>query len=227
MKTVVKYKIPFYLCDFNRILRLDGLVKLFVETSIQNSFDVEGHFESPWILYRWYIEMFDDINWRDEIEIHTYSNRIEGYLAYRNFDIYKEDKLIVRAQTKWLLLDKNHDRVIKVPAHFIKMYGEHGGFDAPKKEIKALDNYRDIKKIMVRKSDIDMNIHVNNAAYLQYLYEGVDLENRKVKTIEIIYKKELKYGDDVELEYTDDTNEYQFILKKGDVIATIGRLTFR
>ena len=80
---------------------------------------------------------------------------------------------------------------------------------------------------MVRKSDIDMNIHVNNAAYLQYLYEGVDLENKKVKTIEIIYKKELKYGDDVELDYTDDKNEYQFVLKKGDMIATIGRLTFR
>lgn len=227
MKTVAKYKIPFYLCDFNKVLRLDGLVKLFVETSIQNSFDVEGHFESPWILYRWYIEMFDDINWRDEIEIHTYSNRIEGYLAYRNFDIYKDDKLIAKAQTKWLLLDENHKRVIKIPNKLIEMYGQYGGFNAPEQEIKALDSYRDTKKIMVRKSDIDMNIHVNNAAYLQYLYEGVDLENKKVKTIEIIYKKELKYGDDVDLYYTDDKDEYQFILKKGDMIATIGRLTFR
>ena len=33
---------------FNIILLLDGMVKLFVETSIQNSFDVEGDFDSPW-----------------------------------------------------------------------------------------------------------------------------------------------------------------------------------
>lgn len=227
MKTVVKYKIPFYLCDLNGILRLDGLVKLFVETSIQNSFDVEGHFDSLWILYRWYIEVFDDINWTDEIEIHTYLNRIEGYLAYRNFEIYKDGKLISRAQTKWLLLNHKTKRVIKIPRNFAEIYGEYGGFNSPKEEIKALDIYTDKKKIMVRKSDLDKNAHVNNAAYLQYLYEGVDLENKKVKTIEIIYKKEIKYGDDIELEYINKEDEYQFVLKKGDVITTIGRLTFR
>lgn len=226
MKTKVKYSVPFYLCDSNRKIRLDGLVKLLVEASIQNSFDVEGHFDSPWILYRWYIEVFDDIFWKEDVEIHSYSNKIESYLAYRNFDVYKDGKMVARANTKWLLLDENHAKLIKIPSNLIEMYGQYGGFEAPKKEIKPLDNYENKKKILIRKADIDMNNHVNNAAYFQYINEGVNLENKKVKTIEILYKKELKYGDDVFIEYTDNDEEYNFIIKRGDTIATIAKLTF-
>lgn len=226
MKTRIKRKVSYHMCDQNKNLRPDALIKYFMEASSQNTLEFAPEYsELPWVLYRWYIEIDDEIKKDDEIEIETSVRKNRGFFVYRNFYIYKNNKVVVKSESVWLLLDEKLEKIKKIPQQIIEKYGVTEGYQSPKKETKKLDNYEESKKIFIRKSDIDQNNHVTNSAYLEYMDEVREL-SQKIKTIEIIYKKQIFYDDKIEIEYTNNSDKLNFIIKREKDIATIGEISF-
>lgn len=224
MKSKYTYKIPFYLCNQNLQLRPDGLLKLLVDASLRNTAEVKGDKEGyNWILYRWYINVYDKILNGDEIEIETYSRKIDRFYAYRNFHIYRNGIKILEADCKWLLVS-DEGKVVRIFPEMIEKYGEEDGFEMPKAEIKALKNYSEMAKIHIRKSDIDLNGHVNNSNYLQYIEDVIEMGSKRIKNLELIYKKELKYDDHPEILYSQNENVFECIIKTNGTIHTIAKV---
>lgn len=73
-----------------------------------------------------------------------------------------------------------------------------------------------IKKIYkLERLILTLNGHVNNAVYLEFALEGLDFNIRDLDQMQIIYKNEVKYGDDIKLHYKSDDQNYYFKLTSG------------
>lgn len=228
MKTKIKLKVQYFMCYENGKLRVDSLLKYLIQASSQNTQEVEGDaFAMPWVLYRWYIKMFGEINSGDEIEIETFIRQNRGFYAYRVFSVFKDGKKLVDAEARWLLLDEKFEKIRKIPQEVIDKYGEYEGYEAPRKEIKQHQEYNSVMDIQIRKSDLDQNHHVNNSSYLQYADEGRTSIEREIDTIEVVYKKQVFYGEEIRLEYTENDKTYEFAITNNDGLKTIGRLNFK
>lgn len=215
------------MCYENGKLRIDSLLKYLIQASSQNTEEVEGDaFSMPWVLYRWYIKMYSEIKSGDEIEIETFIRKNRSYYAFRTFYVYKNGEKIVEAEAKWLLLDNKFENIRKIPDYIVQKYGEYDGYESPRKEIKQ-KSHNSIMNIQIRKSDLDQNHHVNNSSYLQYADEGRKTIEKSIDSIEVIYKKQVFYGDEIKLEFTESENEYRFSITNDDGIKTIGELKFK
>ena len=67
-------------------------------------------------------------------------------------------------------------------------------------KLKPIDSVDSEKVFHVRYDDLDMNGHVNNTVYITWAMEALDFEfrnNYKLKTLDIYFKQEVKYGDDI------------------------------
>lgn len=228
MEEKIVLPVPLFLCDEKGRLRPDGILRMLIEASSTNSERLEkGMNPHKWIIYRWHLEIFGDIYWKDQLEIETSSRKIKGFYAFRNFVMYRNGEKMVEADTKWLLLHEKDLSIIKIPEKLIEIYGENPGFTYKGKEGQLLDSYDFEKEIIIRKSDIDINGHVNNAAYMEYAIEGLDSLDKNISSLQVVYKKEVKYGEKLTLHYSyDQEGDYYFMISDSEQVKTIGFIKF-
>jgi len=75
------------------------------------------------------------------------------------------------------------------------------------------------RNTVVRKpvySDLDYNGHVNNAIYVQWicdLFEPHTYNERRIYTLDIKYRKEITYGNDVYIDYVDKKETNNFFVR--------------
>ena len=65
-------------------------------------------------------------------------------------------------------------------------------------KIPAITDVQYKKEFEVRYNDLDVNMHANNGNYIIWALEPLPYEfqaNHKLKTIDMAYKKEIKYGE--------------------------------
>ena len=75
-----------------------------------------------------------------------------------------------------------------------------------------LEKYSEHKKVAIRKSDIDVNQHVNNLNYFHLIGELMDF-GEQFNYFRIIYKKEIKYGDQITVCRQNADGTAYFLLK--------------
>ena len=66
------------------------------------------------------------------------------------------------------------------------------------------DSYLIEEDYKVRKTDLDHNLHMNNARYLDIVFNMVDFNAKKV---EIAFIKEARLGDTINVKYYKDENQ--------------------
>ena len=87
-------------------------------------------------------------------------------------------------------------------------------------KIKAPDNYESSIKYTVIRKDIDVNKHLHNLYYLDLAYEALPEEvyeqERPFDNVRIMYKKEVKLGEQVECQYTKQGQKHIVTIKNKD-----------
>ena len=234
-------RVPFYLCDENFNLRLDGYLKLFTESSVLQTNEKEDikRESERWIIYKWDVEIIREAYWNDSLRVVTFARKIIGFYAYRNFLIYRGDELIARADTIWLLIGSDGS-IKKIPKDLAQYYGSTTEEEdkyvkkTKKNNIKILDKYDYSYPIYIRASDLDYNEHVNNTNYLLYVMDAFkDLEGYIFSDIRIIFKRQIKYDEKIRLYYQYENKEdgklyLYFIIKNNeDEIKTMGNIIWK
>ena len=122
--------------------------------------------------------------------------------AYRNFELYNENKIIAMASSVWGLVDfktmsmVNTEKVlfdVNSMGRFVPKENDLSYEKIP--EISSVDYQEEFK---VRYNDIDVNMHANNSNYIIWALEPLPCEFRKthrLKNVDIVYKKEIKFGE--------------------------------
>ncbi|EFK94618.1 hypothetical protein HMPREF9261_0992 [Finegoldia magna ACS-171-V-Col3] len=105
-----------------------------------------------------------------------------------------------------------------------KIYGREDGYEVLEKDVELMDgNYEKCGEYTVRKTDIDYNFHANNARYIEWIENYLDDDT--IKKVEVVYKKELKLNETVEIyKLVEDSNIYFKLISNG-VLKTIIKIT--
>ena len=168
-----------------------------------------------WFLVRYRIEFDKYPQNMTEIKFYTENRGTQRQSAYRDFEAYStEGKRLMRASTYWLMVDLNDKSLVNIEEKFpdIKKY-EKRDDDLILARLKPLKEWDYEKTFHIRYSDLDMNGHVNNIVYMSWAVEALDLDFLKKyspKNIDIYFKHEVKYGEDVlsQVKITDNITEH-------------------
>jgi medium-chain acyl-[acyl-carrier-protein] hydrolase len=165
--------------------------------------EVLANEQLTWMLYKWHVNIIRYPCWKDRITVKTWISRFKSYMAFREFEICNtEGEVLVKAGGIAILVDTDKSSPHKIDHKRIENYGTDPSRDGK----HNYDNFHFNKdganeqSFLVRISDIDPNGHVNNARYLDWFAESIPLDilqSYTLKELEIIYKRQIKYGHNI------------------------------
>ena len=176
-----------------------------------------------WFLLKYRIEFEDYPSRISDLKLTTEPRGYNKLFAFRDFAIYDGEKLLGRAASTWSLVNietKNitpvHDALNLNP--YMQPF-EKREDDLVYEKIRPIEKI-DLQKVFeVRFDDIDVNNHVNNANYIIWAFEplGFDFRSKKkLKTLDIVFKKEIKYGNKILSQIEINENKTNHVLKNAD-----------
>ena len=184
-----------------------------------------------WMLLDWKMEVIKRPKYNDDINVETWSRKVERLYAYRDFQLKdKEGNIIAIGTSRWIFVDTDRRRPVRLTADIADLYEsetDKNVFLEEMEDIKCGD-YLFKKDYFVQRRDIDINQHMNNLSYLDMAYEIIpeDIYNNKVfNNIRIVYKKEILYGEKVECYYEEKNNKHIITAKSQDNINAIVELS--
>lgn len=175
-----------------------------------------------WLLMDWKLKIMERPIYGDVLTIKTWSRLPSSCpvaYTYRDFEIYVENKLVAIATSKWVMIDADTGRIVKITDEMIKGYDSEDKHVFGEKEIEKLISDEEFSNKVcyeVRKADIDMNKHVHNLNYLNIAYEAMPeeiYENKEFPNVRIMYKKQIKFGEKVNVLYTCKNGKHKFCIK--------------
>ena len=177
-----------------------------------------------WIIYQWDVDIHDMPERFDDLTIQTYHTYTRKFYAFRNYDVFKNGELIVRAKTKWLLVNPEKKLPMRISDELGVIYGREDGYDIVEKDLELIDgDYKKCGEYTVRKTDIDYNYHANNARYIEWIENYLDDDT--IKKVEVVYKKELKLDESVEIYKLEKDCSIYFKLISNGVLKTTIKIT--
>ena len=118
----------------------------------------------------------------------------------KRFFVYdNEGNIIIKAISTWVLLDKNTRRIKR--SNFIALPYVNVNKSALDYKLKKLNPYQDLVYVyskMIGYSDIDINGHLNNSKYLDFIIDCFTFQEHQehtIKSIEVNFINEALPGD--------------------------------
>jgi len=221
--------------DHNLVLKPFSLLNYLQDLASQNAEDLGFGYSFiceknlAWFLIKYRIEFTDYPVNPNKITVKTQPRGYNKLFAYRDFEIFNDDKLVGKAASMWSLVDVNSRSMIPIesaiPNHPVMRPFEKRDTDLQYGKIRIGDDFEIEKVFEVRYNDLDVNKHTNNGNYIIWAFEPLDYkfkETHKIKTMDIVFKKETKYGDKIisQLSFKDElTTLHRLKNENGDDIC--------
>jgi acyl-ACP thioesterase len=156
-----------------------------------------GHF---WILARLHLMVDRLPGFGGRTDILTWPSGNERLVALRDFLVLDQDGPMGRATTSWVTMNTRthrpdppqtvlHERFIPDREHALTF---------PTKAVTRLKQGEFQTRLTARRSDMDINGHVNNVKYLEYCFEAVPVEwiaDNRCHGVDIQFRSEAFPGD--------------------------------
>ena len=148
----------------------------------------------------------------EEVKIQTWGKKQFKLYSIRDYLMFdSKDEIICRGTSAWLLIDSKSLRPKILPQLFpeIKMHDSIDALTDLPSKIVASGKSEIVYTTQIRYSDIDLNQHANNAAYIKLLLDCFDKEfhqSHKVKSLVVSFNAQSKYGDEIQLLKADEKN---------------------
>ncbi|MDI6401709.1 thioesterase [Balneolaceae bacterium ANBcel3] len=203
------YDIPYFLTDRYRKLRLTPLVQFLEDMAIRHSehcgvgLDFYEKHNVAWVLAKWDVTIHRYPVFNEVITITTAPTSFRNFFGFRKFDIKDESGvLLAEGASLWIYVDTQKKRPLPVTEHLIDAYGltPDQNRPLPIAAPEPPENTDLSSDITIRSADIDTNLHVNNARYIEWALDTIPfsaIDGKQVKRLRVDYKKELQLGDEV------------------------------
>lgn len=156
-----------------------------------------------WMLNRLCVQLNRLPGWGEIVHIETWPAAVQRLHAIRDFIIRDERKQEIGvATTAWLLIDLSRKRPMRLPDWIVKFHPiepkraiEWPATDLPPVEAIHLERAFDI-----RLRDLDLNRHVNNASYIEWMLETLPpefYETRAVERARVVFANESHFGEQI------------------------------
>lgn len=210
-KFSVPYKVRSYEVDHLREATISTICDYFQEAAglhaQQLHFDISDLQKKglTWILYKLQVKVHKFPKRWESIKVTTWPSTGDGIRAYRDYELYDEQgELIAVGLSQWMVLDIQKKRPVKMPEELMseRFETDKHVLDLHKKNLPKLDGENSILITIANLNDLDMNQHVNNVRYIDWLtgYNlSGELRGKKCTEIVIQYAAETKAGDKIYL----------------------------
>lgn len=194
--------ISFDMCDVKQDIKLSMLISHCLAVSGRQSaelgrsdFFIYQEYGLIWVVTDYHLNIQRLPKYKERILIKTEAVAYNKFFCQRIFSVYDEfDNLLLEIMCYFVLIDFESRKLVSVSEELIAPY------QAEKvKKLPRIPKYQNLENpvmdsFSVGYFDLDMNGHVNNAKYLEWMYEmlGYDfLLCHSPETIQLKYIKEV------------------------------------
>lgn len=182
-----------------------------------------------WVLSRMHFVFLDTPLWKEEIEISTWHKGIGGPFFLRDFSICDtEGSPKIIGTSSWVVLDLEKRSMVRL-AEFVDMIPEDSACHenaiettAPKVMMPRGTNPILVRSEILGYSDTDMNVHTNNARYIQHAmncFDYAEVQKLTVAEIFITFSHETRPGEQLDLYMYDEPIDEQKLSTNGRPIV--------
>jgi acyl-ACP thioesterase len=182
-------------------LRLDGVARILQDVATDDWDDSGINTEFFWVARRTSFRAVGEQwpRYQDHLVSTTWCAGTGAAWAERRTNIYAENELVIEAASLWVPINESGFPQ-RIPSYFFDVYGEAlqgrkvpGRVETPEVMPGATG-----RPWILRRSDLDVVGHVNNAAVWRAVQEVVDAP---VVTAEMTHHGQLEFGEDVQLRH--------------------------
>ncbi|MBN2092461.1 hypothetical protein JW964_22765 [candidate division KSB1 bacterium] len=215
------YKIHSYQIDFRANLTIPALCQFMQESawkhaeSFKAGFSHLGQKNLAWVLLRQRIKIEKFPKWGDTIQVTTWPAGKDRLFYYRDFKITNaQNETLGIATTVWLIIDILQRRPQRMNFEFEKEFEQSVSiFPKRLEKLESFESGAFSNLFQVGYRDLDINEHVNNVRYLEWILENFSVDfykNHYLNDLEINYINEALYNDKIKCFLTQNGNN-QFL----------------
>lgn len=191
--------------DISKKLSLSGLLGILQDAASSHAnvlgfgYDKMVKHHIFWVLIRQKVKIKQMPSWNDTICIKTWTKPLKGFYAEREFELYVNNIKIGECATTWMILDSKTHRPTK-PDFLDEIVNPRTDYslDFEAQKISIRNDLKPQKYFEVYNSHLDMNNHVNNVKYSQFITDCVPLKYYKshiINEFEINFLQESFLGE--------------------------------
>ena len=213
-------------CDSKGVATLSAILNLLQEAASINAEELgfsKTNFEAlgeniSWVLTRLKINMTSYPRWGEKIKIVTWPRGGRKIIANRDFEIYSSSgKKLGVATTEWMIIDLGARKVVAIPEAVFMLVNDvrtpvFGDMAYSKFKWEIHGKVLQFPVVAAR-SDIDLNAHVNNVRYSEWIFNSLPLGLENCREFEIAFKQETRIGESLMCE--------SYEVEKGEFIHRI------
>lgn len=159
-----------------------------------------------WIFTRQKLVMSKWPAWNSTVSIHTWLRKPENdVFLFRDYEIFESGQKVGECTSSFTVMDLSTRKMASQDwSEYAHMWRPDGYLEHRPAKIPVADSAIDLSKFEVRNSDIDLNQHVNNTRYAQWILDSVPIhqlrEGIQLHQYEVNFLSETKTGDVVSVQ---------------------------
>jgi acyl-ACP thioesterase len=156
-----------------------------------------------WVLARLQVEVERFPAWREDVTVETWPSALDRLYAQRDFLVSDADDVTIgRATSQWFVMNVERRRPTRPPASLLDFdYPDRPHALAPDRTpLGSLEVTDHERAFSVRRSDLDLNQHVNNVRYVEWALEAAPDEltaTHRPHRLDVQFRAESLYGDTI------------------------------
>ncbi len=235
-----RLRVGWHTCDHRGRIRLKSLCDILMEVAWEHAGLLGfgyGQLEKQklaWILSRLSIQLDTYPLWQEKLTIHTWTSGLNGLFAIRHFELLNSGgQKIGRASTNWLVINIENKRPAN-PSFFNSFShlfipgpdGSPGGVE----KLNFNQPANELRKYIVRYSDLDFNGHLTTSRYSGILMDSIPfefLETNEVSIITLNFLKEALAGNALQIYTDNDFSEFVMHNNSSNKEITRAKISWR
>lgn len=206
------FTIHSYEADWDKSAQLTAICNYFQEAAWEHAEILSVGYKDLeadnllWVLSRFYVEMEEYPKWTDRVTVETWPKGIDRLFALRDFKLKNSrGEILGRATSAWLVLDHTTKRPQKADKYreVITIPSVEPAVNYRFGKLQQIENPDFIQSRSVVPSDIDLNNHVNNVKFIEWILDAEGMENKNLPgrpaCLEIHFLAEGLYGDTISI----------------------------
>lgn len=131
---------------------------------------------SSWVIARQRIEMDRWPDWEESVTISTWLRPPGPVIVVRDFEFFVDGRKVGQAAAHWLVINHQTRRPSRLPfPDNPSLFRQDQHLSIEPDKIGVVDGLPVLAEFIVRHSDLDMNGHVNNTRFAQWVLDTLPL----------------------------------------------------
>jgi acyl-CoA thioester hydrolase len=175
------WRAPVWQADLDAFgeVRSATLLRLLQETATRASSDAgfdDAYYDrtgTMWLIRRTTLHLEAPARYGDLLEVRTWIADFRRVRSLREYEVRADDRLVARAATDWVYVDRAHGRPRRIPAEWEQVFGvtEAPGVRTPFAAAEPPATAPTFTR-RVELHELDALRHVNNATYASYVEQA-------------------------------------------------------